>query len=82
MWHDRRVIVANHKAATFYHNISKKMSQYMWRLATWLYNTDYRSGMSNSNNCVGRTLSFKARKACTRPQFGKTCYSVSILDIF
>ena len=41
-----------------------------------------RPGMSNSNHCAGRTLSFKARKAYSGPQFGKTCYSVSILDIF
>jgi hypothetical protein len=41
-----------------------------------------RAGMSNSNHCAGRTLSFKARKAYSGPQFEKTCYSVSILDIF
>jgi len=40
------------------------------------------SGMSNSNHCAGHTLSFKARKAYSGPQFGKTCYSLSILDIF
>jgi len=38
--------------------------------------------MSNSNHCAGRTLSFKARKAYSGPQYGKTCYSVSIIAIF
>jgi len=42
----------------------------------------YRAGMSNTNHWAGRTLSFKARKAYSGPQFGKTCYSMSILDIF
>ncbi len=33
------------------------------------------TGMSNSNHCAGRTLSFTAIKAYSGPQFGKTCYS-------
>jgi hypothetical protein len=41
-----------------------------------------RPGMSNSNHCTGRTLSFKARKAYSGPHFRKTWHFLSILDIF
>jgi hypothetical protein len=37
--------------------------------------------MSNSNHCVGRTLSLKDRKAYSGPQFGKTCHSVNFRHI-
>ncbi len=53
--------------------------QEFWGLALWWEMS--KAGMSNSNHCAGRTLSFKARKAYSGPQFGKTCNSVSILNI-